>query len=69
MLVNVCYNTEKEGGVFMSDVFAAIISIVIILALLALFIWIPIRITIWIIKKAIKEALREYEAEKQYGSQ
>lgn len=43
----------------------------IILALLAIaaLIWGCIRLTIWIIKTAIKEALREYDAEKHHGSQ
>ena len=28
-----------------------------------------IRVTIWIIKTAVKEALREYDAEKKHGSE
>ena len=34
------------------------------LFLAAAMIWAGIRITIWIIKTAVKEALREYDAEK-----
>jgi hypothetical protein len=38
-----------------------------VLAFFAGIIWISIRITIWIIKTAIKEALREYDEEKRRG--
>lgn len=37
------------------------------LVLLAGLVWLAIRIQIWIIKTAIKEALREYDAEKTGG--
>lgn len=45
--------------------------IILILLAVAALIWGCIRLTIWIIKTAVKEALREYDAEKQnhYGSQ
>ena len=46
-------------------------AFLLMLFLAAAMIWAGIRITIWIIKTAIKEALREYEAEKEpkHGSQ
>ena len=37
------------------------------IAFLVLFIYLGIRFQIWIIKTAIKEALREYDAEKKRG--
>ena len=37
------------------------------LLLAAAMVWAGIRITIWIIKTAVKEALREYNAEKAGG--
>lgn len=43
--------------------------IILVLLLIAALIWGCIRLTIWIIKTAVKEALREYDAEKRYGSQ
>ena len=39
-------------------------SIVLVIMLAIGLIWLSIRYSIWIIKTAIKEALREYEAEK-----
>ena len=36
-----------------------------LLVLIPALIWGCIRLTVWIIKTAIKEALREYEAEKE----
>lgn len=39
--------------------------ILLMLVLIPALIWGCIRLTIWIIKTAIKEALREYEAEKE----
>ena len=43
--------------------------ILLVLIVIAVLIWGGIRLSIWIIKTAVKEALREYNAEKQYGSQ
>lgn len=39
-------------------------SVLLALLLVVGLIWLSIRFSIWIIKTAIKEALREYEAEK-----
>ena len=39
-------------------------AIILVLLLLAALIWGCIRLSIWIIKTAIKEALQEYDAEK-----
>lgn len=43
----------------------------IVLALMAIaaLVWACVRLTIWIIKTAIKEALREYDMEIRNGSQ
>ena len=38
---------------------------ILIFVLAAFIIWLAVRSQIWIIKTAIKEALREYEAEKR----
>lgn len=46
-----------------------IIVMIIVLALYALLFYGMVRLSIWIIKTAIKEALREYEQEKSSGSQ
>lgn len=39
------------------------------LMILAFLVWACVKLTFWIIKTAVKEALREYDAEKRYGSQ
>lgn len=42
-------------------------AILLLIVLIPALIWGCIRFTVWIIKTAIKEALREYEAEKESG--
>ena len=44
-------------------------AVVLALVLFGFLLWGCVRLTIWIIKTAVKEALREYDAEKQNGSQ
>ena len=39
-------------------------SVVLVILLVVGLIWLSVRFSIWIIKTAIKEALREYDAEK-----
>ena len=42
--------------------------IILVISGICLIIWGCVRLTIWIIKTAVKEALREYDAEKNHGS-
>lgn len=44
-------------------------AIVLVILVFALLVWAGVKLTIWIIKTAVKEALREYDAEKRNGSQ
>ena len=43
--------------------------IILVLLGVSLIVWGCVKLTIWIIKTAVKEALREYDAEKKHGSQ
>ena len=42
-------------------------AVVLVILLAIGLIWLSIRFSIWIIKTAIKEAIREYDAEKRSG--